>query len=350
MLPCEANAKFVKIFLELANIHRARSDKFRTKAYITAAKQIKALDFPIRTDEEVKKIPRIGDRMREKTREILRTGTLAQWKAILSDPKWEAAQLFRSVHGFGFLQAYKLAFDYNCKSIKDVEKCRKIKFTKKQLVGLKYYLAGTQRIPYNETEFLSTYLKHLLRADVRSDLIVKCCGSFRRKCPTSGDIDVLLSLRDQETEINVEMFNRCVKSLRRRGFLIATLVEGKQECMGYCTLPKPSQIKKSLSPDLAKEMVSKLKAFPTPHIARRVDIRWVSHGSYPAALLHFTGSARFNEDTRLHAKRMGIKLNEYGIYKLDENGVPLPQPLNVQTERDIFKVLELDYVDPEKRD
>ena len=47
---------------------------------------------------------------------------------------------------------------------------------------------------------------------------------------------------------------------------------------------------------------------------------------------------------REKAIKMGLKLSEYGLY--DKNGLSIK---NLESERDIFKYLELDYKEPENR-
>jgi DNA polymerase/3'-5' exonuclease PolX len=47
----------------------------------------------------------------------------------------------------------------------------------------------------------------------------------------------------------------------------------------------------------------------------QVDFRIVDKGSYPCALQHFTGSKEQNTILRARAKRMGFKLNEYGLHR-----------------------------------
>jgi DNA polymerase/3'-5' exonuclease PolX len=48
---------------------------------------------------------------------------------------------------------------------------------------------------------------------------------------------------------------------------------------------------------------------------RRIDIIYVPYESYYSALIYFTGPADFNRSLRLKAKKLGYKLNQYGLYK-----------------------------------
>lgn len=74
----------------------------------------------------------------------------------------------------------------------------------------------------------------------------------------------------------------------------------------------------------------------------RIDIRAVPPESFATALLYFTGSAAFNVKMRSHAKELGFRLNEYGLWK-GTRSIPTP------TERAVFAALQLPYVPPTKR-
>lgn len=86
----------------------------------------------------------------------------------------------------------------------------------------------------------------------------------------------------------------------------------------------------------SKFMTSKDEYVPT-------DILITNEEQYPFALMHFTGSKEFNQKIRAHAKSMGMKLNQYGLYK---HNIRLP---GLTTEKKIFTALEMKYLSPENR-
>jgi DNA polymerase beta len=77
-------------------------------------------------------------------------------------------------------------------------------------------------------------------------------------------------------------------------------------------------------------------------IPRRIDIRFIPMESIYFAMLYFTGSGTFNKNMRTFAIKKGFKLNEYGLYK---NNLKV----KINSENDIFDLLDLDYVNPEDR-
>lgn len=76
------------------------------------------------------------------------------------------------------------------------------------------------------------------------------------------------------------------------------------------------------------------------------DLRVVPAESFGAALMYFTGSKEHNTHLRGRAKKMGMRLNEYGLYKDDDLETPLPCP----TEEAIYKTLGLPWIEPELRE
>ena len=45
----------------------------------------------------------------------------------------------------------------------------------------------------------------------------------------------------------------------------------------------------------------------------------------------------------------GYKLNEYGLFKLKKDETYSDKPVKVKSEKDIFKKLKLDYLEPHER-
>jgi DNA polymerase (family 10) len=88
-------------------------------------------------------------------------------------------------------------------------------------------------------------------------------------------------------------------------------------------------------------------AGPTKVSIRRrgiqIDFRIIRGESYPSALQHFTGSREHNTILRSRAKKMGLKMNEYGIYKGET-------ALESRTEEDVYRHIGLRFIPPELRE
>ena len=70
------------------------------------------------------------------------------------------------------------------------------------------------------------------------------------------------------------------------------------------------------------------------------DLRVVGEEEFPAALLYFTGSQEHNTLLRGRAKRMGLKLNEYGLFR----GEPPEGRLPCASEAEIYAALGLAFI------
>jgi DNA polymerase (family 10) len=77
----------------------------------------------------------------------------------------------------------------------------------------------------------------------------------------------------------------------------------------------------------------------------QVDVRALSPASFGAALQYFTGSKEHNVAIRTRAVRMGLKLSEYGLFRLEDE-------VNVagETEAGVYEALGLPWIPPELRE
>ncbi len=72
-------------------------------------------------------------------------------------------------------------------------------------------------------------------------------------------------------------------------------------------------------------------------------LRVVEEESYGAALHYFTGSKSHNIAIRKMAVEMGLKVNEYGVFKEDER-------IAGKSEEEIYALFKLPYIEPELRE
>ncbi len=84
---------------------------------------------------------------------------------------------------------------------------------------------------------------------------------------------------------------------------------------------------------------------------RQVDLRIVKPEEYPAALMYFTGSKEHNIVMRQRARERGMALNEYGLFKLnEEKETDFDQPVKAGSEKEIYRKLDLHFIPPEHRE
>jgi DNA polymerase (family 10) len=88
----------------------------------------------------------------------------------------------------------------------------------------------------------------------------------------------------------------------------------------------------------------------------QVDLRIVPRQSYGAALYYFTGSKAHNVAVRKLAVERGLRINEYGIFRLPEGrgaeelGEKAGERIGGETEEDVFRAVDLVWIPPELRE
>ncbi|MFD2531413.1 DNA polymerase/3'-5' exonuclease PolX [Gracilimonas halophila] len=143
---------------------------------------------------------------------------------------------------------------------------------------------------------------------------IEVAGSYRRALETIGDVDILIAAEEKHIEGLFDVFvnHERVTDILGRG-----------------------DTKSSVR---TKE-------------GRQVDLRIVSPKEFSAALMYFTGSKEHNIVLRQRARDRGMSLNEYGLFKLnDEGDTDFDQPIEFSSETDIYEKLDLHFVPPELRE
>ena len=220
-----------------------------------------------------------------------------------------------------------------------------------QLLGIKYFKDITIKIPRLEVSKIEKYLK-IVTKNMNPNLVIQCCGSYRRGRDRSGDADGLMTHTLLKTQEDVErdrnengnILSHLASVLTKLGFLTDHLTEdGHTKYMGFCKLPN----KKNKHTNEIMESYD---------LHRRIDVRFVPYNSYGTALLYFTGSKNFNTMMRRKAIKMGYKLSEYGIFRVvkDDNGKVMKaitgEQIPTPTEEDVFRILNMEYKTPKERD
>ena len=139
-------------------------------------------------------------------------------------------------------------------------------------------------------------------------------GSYSRKKPTVGDIDILLLANSQKdidkySEYLSEMFDNNV----------------------WIYANGPNKISLIFQPDSRRKY--------------KADIFIANKSNYHSMLLYTTGSKNFNIRMRAKARKMGLLLNQNGIFDANHKKVNK----DTDDEKILFKILDMDYVLPEKR-
>lgn len=293
--------------------------QFKIGMYRKAQKAFKSSKSNVSTYNEAKSILstvfKNPNSISNKIKQLFETGKINQVEKLKNDPTIAAIKLLSSVPYIGQVKAKSLVNTHSIKTIaqlKDALKNDPKLLNENQKLGLYYYndlintkTLDTKRIPRSE---IHAFYKRVLAVAKKHNMTCEIAGSFRRKMPDSGDVDIIMTGEKN----NMKDFIKDLSELKEH------FASGDIKWMGIAVIDK---------------------------LPRRVDIMYTKPEEYPFALMYFTGSQEFNEKFRGYARTLGYTLNEHGIKHLDNRKVNH----EFKTEKDIFEFLRTDYISPEKR-
>lgn len=302
------------ILSELETLHtqaKINKDRFRAQAYDKVIKQINALPH-VYSFNDLKNVTGIGERIRAKITEIFATGHLqaaeeAKKELFVYEP-------FLKIHKVGSDKAKEIVDTYKITTIDQLRKSPWILNASQQL-GLKYYEDFLLKIPREEMDIHARFIYNMSSVTDKNlkSIVV---GSYRREEKMTGDIDILVCLRRQSQQCEkIAIFTSFINNLKSAGYILDTLEQGEKRFLGVCHLSGGK--------------------------FRRIDLLMTTPEEYPYALLYFTGDRQFNIEMRKRAIELGYSLSEYGLSGAVSAGI--------STEREIFTLLGLKYVEPRYR-
>lgn len=319
------NAEIARLFEELADLLEIQgANAFRLRAYRNAARTLESLPESITElaqsgKSALTKIPGIGKDLAEKLLAIVETGELPQLEKLRDGIPPGVVMMLR-IPGIG---PKKVAAIFNELEVTTLEQLREAA-EQGAIAKLKGFGAKTATTIIEGLEQLEQSAQRVFHADARpvveeiveslSNLAsvtqVSVAGSFRRCRETIGDLDVLATSTNSAEVMDTLADHRLVEKVLARG-------DTKQRVR--------------LSPVF--DGITKLE----------LDLRVVPDESYGAAMQYFTGSKEHNIVVRRRAQEMGLKVNEYGVFRDDEY-------VAGSSEEDVYAALNLPVIDPELRE
>lgn len=288
---------------------------FKTRAYYNAAKAlsgIEDLEEMIR-ERRLKEIRGVGDAIAAKIDEYISTGAITYYEDLKKEVPPTLLELLQ-VPNLGPKKIKILYDQLNVTNVGELEyACKENRLINLPGFGKKTQekiLKGIEFIKQHKGEFLfgdvcheAEQIKEKLQKAV-ADSFVEVCGSIRRKKEVVKDIDILAGSADVEK----------VSSY-------------------FVAMPEVNEVLLTGDTKTSCRLRSGIE----------VDLRVVGVEAFPYALMYFTGSKEHNVRLRGIAKRQGLKLNEYGLFK-DE------MPVRCRSEEEIYRALELACIPPELRE
>lgn len=314
------NADIARVFNEIADMLEIKGgDRFRIRSYRNAAVAVEGLSESLaalhaREPDGLKTIPGIGESTRKKIEEMLSTGRCARREELAAEVPEGLLEVIR-VSGVGPKKAYVLYKELGVKDLKSLEKAAK----KGLLKGLSGFGEVTEQKVLRGVEELKSFGGRFTlpvarrRAENLAALIADIpgvskavpAGSLRRWKETVGDIDILVACSKPEPVMELVAAHEDVREVVAKGST------------------KTSVVMKD---------------------GMRADVRVVEKKSFGAALQYFTGSKEHNVALRDRAKRMGLKISEYGVF--DSKG----KAVAGKTEEDVYAAVGLEWMPPEIRE
>ena len=313
-----SNAAIAATFMEIAELLEIdEANPFRIRAYRNAARIIDALpqklSAMVKKGENLTELPGIGESLAQKITEIVNTGGLKAFEALKKRIPPELETLLE-IPGLGPKRVHDLFAQLHIRSLADLQKAleagrvQQLEGFGPKLIdsiagGIRQKQLAPKRYRLKTAEAVAEEVLDALK-QAKGIEAIAVAGSIRRRRETVKDIDIVCAASMDSNVMDVFVNLPGVRRIVMQG---------------------PTR--------------SSVELFEGLH----VDLRAVQPDAYGSALHHFTGSKAHNIALRKLAENRGLKINEYGIYE----GV---KRLGGKDEKDIYKVLKLQYIVPELRE
>lgn len=320
-----SNKQVVQLFKEaLAAMEVKGANFFKIRAYqnaIAILDNITSSIFDIWENDNIDSIPGIGEGIEQHLNELFTTGTVREWEALKKDLPDGMFGLL-GLRSIGAKKAHKLALTFKLESrntsvdlLKEHAKKGEIRvlpgFGEKSELQIleaieqsKVHKSEKQRtLLYKAEEIMDDLKLYMNKLDCIVE--IQACGSYRRRNPTVGDLDVPIATTDPQTTMEHFLKYPEIGDIVTKGDKRSTVV-------------------------LKNDM--------------QVDAYVVPPESYGAMIQYFTGNKQHNIVLRTYALDKGFSLSEYGI-KTKGTG----ELKEFSDEKDFYEYLGLQYIPPEIR-
>ncbi len=314
------NNEIARNFNEIADLLEIKgANPFRIRSYRNAALVIEGYPESFKRlvekgPEALKGIPGIGESIREKIVEMLATGRCAFHENLLEElppgildilklngvgPK-KTSEFYRLL-GIGSVdELERAALAGGLRELPGMGEKSEQKILRAIVAFRKISGRFNLAVAWSEAAEVVDYIRGLTGVD---DVAV--AGSLRRWRESIGDIDILAASENSEALMKAFTVYPDVKEVLLQGPTKSTVLLGS----GF-----------------------------------QVDLRVVKKEVFGAALQYFTGSKAHNIAMRERAHKMGLKINEYGVF--DTKG----KSVAGATEEEVYKSVGLPFIAPELRE
>ena len=314
------NSYYAQILSEVALLLQIKGgNRFKIRAYQNASRALAGLSESLEdiiTQGTITAIDGVGKGIATDILEIHKSGTCQARTDLLDELDAGLLDLLK-IQGMGAKRVKTLYDELQISNLTDLKaaaEANKIQaldgFGKKTedkiLTEITRLESSSGRTPLPTALALAQAFRDTL-AEREDVLRIEIAGSIRRQKETIGDIDLL----------------------------VATTSDPVPIMDAFAAIPGVQEI---LVKGEKKTSVRSVQGI-------QIDLRVVAPGVFGSALHYFTGSKEHHVKLRTRAKRAGLKISEYGVFK-DGDEVAIAS----HTEEDLFEALGMAYVPPELRE
>ena len=296
---------------------------FKTRAYANVGRAVETLAEPLAklvSEERLGTIKGCGEALQQKITELVTTGRLAYYEELKASVPPGLLEVLR-IPGLGPKKVRALHDRLGIVSVDQLEAaCESGK-----VAGLDGFSEKTQAKILSGIRFRRTYASRHLLSDTWAVAepilerlrghpeVVRCsvAGSLRRCRETVGDLDFVVSSAQP-----------------------AVVIDAFAEQPGVIEVIARGETKVSVV------LAGGIQA----------DLRVVSDAEFASALAYFTGSKEHNIVMRQRAIQRGLRLNEYGLFRAQEETRDPALRIECRTEEELYGELGLAYIPPELRE
>jgi DNA polymerase (family 10) len=316
------NKEIARCLSETADLMEiAGEDSFRIRSYRNGASAVESTpervaDIVKNPGRKVTDIPGIGKGLASVIGEILERGSCERRDILLL--KYPPAALeFLKIQGLGPKGIALLFEHFKITTIDELEQlCLNQKLRGLPRMGAKLeekVLRSIEQYRRSAGTFLLSFAEQTAReiiaylSELEGVEKITAAGSVRRGRETVGDVDILVTGQAATAVLDRFVAFPKVNEILGRGENKASAKVGRE--------------------------------------GLQVDVRALPRESYGAGLQYFTGSKDHNVALRSRAVRMGFKLSEYGLFRIDDDALVCSE-----TEEQIYEALGLRFIPPEMRE
>lgn len=342
------NENFINQLVKIRRVRELTLDEIGVRAYSTSIAALAAYPYEIRSPVEVSSLPGCDAKIANLFAEYKNSadGILQAAEVLERDPVISIIHQFYKIWGVGPKTAREFYYQRQWRDLDDVIEHGWDSLSRAQQIGLKFYDEFAAGIPRIEVaDIAKTIRDHAHRVRPGCDYDgqgIECIvvGGYRRGKEISGDIDLILSHRDDRVTKNLVV--DIVGSLETEGWITHTLAlhmttsnreqqtlpfRGDPDAHHFDSLDKALVVwqdpnfaeDESLTKSPEENEQTHRRNNPNPH--RRVDIIISPWRTIGCAVLGWSGDTTFERDLRRYAKKAhGWKFDSSGVRQRTSGG------------------------------